>query len=513
MDKNQMKKTAKKKLFSSKRFKYGAAATLFTTLFITAVILLNVIVSAIHAKYSLYFDLSAEQYFSISAASEEYVQRQFDSYKEAYGEEPQITISFLQARDRILDDKANHKPEVLGLVESYAEKFPQITVEFNEDILTHPQNYEEYTKLGYEINSNAILVKNTLTNTFRYLSFAQFLVYDTDEEENAWGFKGEIKLNSAIYYITSKNRPVVTFTDGHGETIPESLVETLEDCGFTIKRVNLSEEDLDPNTKILFMCSPQKDILTDESSEAAASEYTRISDYLNNFGSMVVVGSSTTPELPVLDEMLDAKGLKLVRNQMVLDDTFSHPQSNQLVFANYAPSSSVAAALTESLTKLDSPPRTVLPNSAHIELTKEGDGEITAIESVLTSSENSYVEITGKDGTEIKKGPFNLMAISTRWDYVDNVRHYGHVVLVGSERFFDETQFTAQYANSDITYNLIRLLSNEYIPEDDNIKPFQNTVLDIDKGEAITYGIISAAVIPLAIFTLGIVVFVKRKHK
>ena len=44
-------------------------------------------------------------------------------------------------------------------------------------------------------------------------------------------------------------------------------------------------------------------------------------------------------------------------------------------------------------------------------------------------------------------------------------------------------------------------------------KILQDATLDVDKGAAIVYGVISAAVVPLIVFVLGTVVYVKRKHK
>ena len=55
------KQKNRKSFFSSRKFKYGTAATVFTVFFIAVVILLNAIVSAVDSKYSLYFDLTDEE--------------------------------------------------------------------------------------------------------------------------------------------------------------------------------------------------------------------------------------------------------------------------------------------------------------------------------------------------------------------------------------------------------------------------------------------------------------------
>jgi hypothetical protein len=499
----------KRKLFSSRKFKFGAVATVFTALFIAAVILMNVIVSAVDSKFALFFDLTQDQIFTIGEETEKLVEKQFADFREENGEDPQILISFLQARDKIMESE--QKSWVVNLAESYAEKYPQISVEFREDVLIHPERYEQYTALGYQIDPNAILITNTQEKgAFRYLTFDSCLVYD-ESGENVWAFQGEMKFNAAIIYITSQNRPVVTFTTGHGESVPKVLNETLTDCGFSIENVDLTKDEISKDSKILFMCAPVKDI-TYSQDDTVVTEYTKISDYLNSYGSMVVMASPTTPQLPVLDELLADWGLELVRNQVVMDDTYSYPQNNRLIYANYAESESVAATLTKSLTDLSNPHRTVCPSSAPINVLFEGDMNETVIEAVLTSSDNSYVEVTTENGTERKTGPFNLMAISTRFTYINNTETYGHLLLIGSENFTETNAFSEQFGNADMVNNMIRLLSDEDIAMETNYKVLQDYTLDVDQGTAIVYGIIVAVVIPIAVFALGIVVYVKRKH-
>ena len=272
---DQKNKKQPKKIFSTRKFKYGAAATVLTAFFIAAVILLNVIVTAIDSKYSLYFDLTDDQIFSISETTTELVDTQLKNYAEAHDHEATIKITFLQARDLIMEDEM--KSWVVTLAESYAERYDQIEVEYREDITTHPEKYQEYTELGYEINKNAILVTNTQDKgAFRYLTFDSCLVYD-ENGENVWAFQGEMKFNAALLYVTDHRSPIVTFTTGHGESVPKALIEVLTNCGFTIEHVDLTQQDINKESKILFICNPQKD-LTYSDSDSVVTEYTKISD-------------------------------------------------------------------------------------------------------------------------------------------------------------------------------------------------------------------------------------------
>ena len=52
-------KTGKKSLFKSRKFKYGGFATLFTVIFLVAVVILNVIATALVDRYPLTLDLTS----------------------------------------------------------------------------------------------------------------------------------------------------------------------------------------------------------------------------------------------------------------------------------------------------------------------------------------------------------------------------------------------------------------------------------------------------------------------
>lgn len=502
------KQKQKKKFFASRKFKYGSAATVLTAFFIAAVILMNVIVSAIDNKFNLYFDLTEDQLFSIGEASSELVDQQFESYRSSFGEEAQIKITFLVPRDVAVADEM--KNWVVSLAESYAEKYSQITVEYKEDLLTHPENYAYITEKGDSLDVNTIIVSNAAEGTYRRITFDNCLIY-TEDGSSVWAFAGEMKFNAAIIYLTSRKNPVVSFTTGHGETKPEALVDILTNCGFEIHDVDLTKDDISPDSKILFMCSPQKD-LTYSEDDTVRTEYTKISDYLNSYRSMVVIGSPNMPKLPVLDELLEGWGLEIVRNQLIMDDLYSDTTGKQNIYLNYVESDAIAAAITNSLTKLSSPPRTLAPQSAPINILKTGDGEIEGVEAVLTSSDNSYVEIQTENGIEKKQGPFNVMAISTRFTYIDNNETYSHLLVIGSEYFTEYDAYREQSGNTDIVYNIIRLLSDEYVPMETNYKVLEDYDLSIDNGQVYTYGIITVAVIPIIIFAFGLVVYFKRKH-
>ncbi len=565
MDKN--KQTKKGKFFASRRFRYGAVATVFVVVFIAAVILLNVIVSAIDSKYSLYIDLTQDQVFTIREENIPAIRQLLDDFKASEkmgGRDFTITITFLQARDKLVSNQQSNW--VLNLADSYAEAFPEIRVECKEDLLTHPDNYEKYTRLGYTINSSTILVTCS-EGGYDVFSLDSCMVYD-EAGENLWAFKGEMQFNKAIQKVTAQVEPVAAFTVGHNESEPASFQEVLKDSGFSSEKVDLTklarlanelkdagksdseraairseiennlgkvvevEDDrrsdvqestkksetvgISDSVKLLVICNPQTDFLTSDDSEELVTEYSLLSDYLNEYRSVLLIASPGMPAFPVLDELLADWGMEVVRNEVVVDPVSHVPGDDTMLYVEYpaatAEQERVAASITGSLTAQSNPPHSISYRSAPIVILSPGDGETTGTEAVLTSSVNSYVEVNTGDGVERESGPFNLMVVSTRYTVRNNVNTLGHILVIGSDSFTETNTYESKYGNTAIVYNIIRLLSRETIPMETDYKVLEDYAITMKSGDVYTYGIITVIVIPLVIFGFGIAVYLKRKH-
>ena len=62
-----------KGLFSSKKFKYGSAATALTVLTVALIVLANVIFSALSSKFLWYADMTKSEIYTLSDATVEYL--------------------------------------------------------------------------------------------------------------------------------------------------------------------------------------------------------------------------------------------------------------------------------------------------------------------------------------------------------------------------------------------------------------------------------------------------------
>lgn len=60
----------KKGLFSSKKFRHGSMAILFTVVFAVALVLLNIVATALSERFPLTIDLTANQDYTITLAEQ-----------------------------------------------------------------------------------------------------------------------------------------------------------------------------------------------------------------------------------------------------------------------------------------------------------------------------------------------------------------------------------------------------------------------------------------------------------
>lgn len=499
----------------SRKFKYGAMATVFSVVFVAAVIVLNVIVSAVDGKYPLSVDMTESKFFTVSESSVEMVRARLDEWKNEVGEDIRITVTFLYPRDVLLAAGDAYK-WVVELAESYAHEFDQISLEFREDLYSHPENYVEYTRFGEKLDRNSIIFSTDSSKaSYKIITFDSCLVYDEDGQ-SVWAFKGEMQFNSVLMQITDRVAPVVSFTKGHGETIPQNLLDFFTSCGFRIQYVDLSQEEISEDTKILFVSNPTKDFVS-SGDDARKSEYTRLSDYLNAYRSAIVTlappETGTYEELPNLEAILERWGLRVNRNAVIMDDSYSDPQNKQALYVRYAESENIAAALTGSLTEYTHPPRTLSTHTAPIEVLEWGDGDTENAEPVLITSADAYIEEVGENG-EITRvnGEYTAMAISSRFTYINNAKVYGHLLLIGTDRFSETNAFQSQFGNTEILYNAVRLMTNESVAVDQNYEILHDYALTMENRGMYVFAAITVAVIPIGVFALGIVVYVRRKY-
>ncbi|MBR6530291.1 MAG: Gldg family protein [Clostridia bacterium] len=503
--------SALRKFFSSRKAKYGSVAVLFTTLVLLFALLFNVLLGAISENMPLTLDFSASRYFTLSEVSKKLIADAMPEEDEA------IRIRFMMPEDQLKENEYYNM--VLECAKSYREQDARVQVDFL-DIVTRPSDVADYRKLGLHVDSLSVIVDCPAKN--RVKMFGMESCFLTREGASSYyGFDGETQFTAAIMAVCRDKTPVVTFTQGHGETVPVQLERMFTTAGYTVARTNLANEPLDPATEILVISDPQTDFLGIAAGEK--NEIDTITEYLNTFRDVMVFLSPETQSLPELDALLSEWGIIVHRGVALLDDAQSLAGSGgKVLISAYGGEayltdgsySTLGSALHKNLSTQQSAPMTLVSTPAPIELTitnTSGEAGSRSADSVLVTSPEAY--LLGEDGKK-EVGTYTLMALSSVAGYEGDDTVYSHMLVCGSASFTEMVAAgDSSYGNSEIIYTAMTLMSKEMAPQGIALKKLDDTTLTVPEGYAQTAMLLSMTVLPGVMLVLGTVVYLRRRHK
>lgn len=506
------KKSRLRAFFSSRRAKYGSVAVIFTVVVLVCALLFNVLLTGISENASLALDFSSADFFTLSETSRAHIDGVMTEGAE------KIRIRFMMPEDRL---RANEYYNMtLECAESYSAAFDNVVVEFL-DIVARPSDVSDYRELGYSVDSLSVIVDCPAKNRVKMFGIETCFV-TKEGASSYYGFDGETQFTAAIMAVCRDKTPVVTFTQGHGETVPVQLERMFMTAGYTVCRTNLAVEELDPNTEILVISDPQTDFFGIGAGEQ--NEVDVLTDYLNDFRDMMVFLSPDTQPLPELDALLEERGVAVHRGSALRDDKNSLAGSGgEMILASYGGAaylneglySTFGSALHKNLSTQESPPMTVVVDAAPVELLIEntsGEEGQCSVDSVLVTGPDAY--LLDEKGEKSEVGRYALMALSTVAGYRNDDTVYSHVLVSGSVEFTETVASgDSSYGNSQIVYTAMTLMGKETAPEGISLKKLDDTTLTVPEGYAQTALILSMSVLPGLVFIAGTVVYLRRRHK
>lgn len=513
------------KLLKSKRFKYGSIATILTIVFVALVIVLNVVISALDAKYNLTFDLTETNLYTVSDSSKEIL--------DSLGDDLDITIYFLAERDTL--DSSYETYLVRELAEEYERNYPgKIKVDYI-NINKNPSFADKYMTESTitSIGASNVIVEGK--HHFRLLSINAFYSVDSETSE-IYAFNGELRFTAAMTQSSIKEQQIVTFTTGHGEDTANltgtvsaankpALRDIFETAGFDIRVVDLEHEEIDDNTRILIINNPKSDFSDfDKENPSAATEIDKISAYMAKYRGLMVFVDSSTPSLPNLQEyLLEHWGVTYEPYSIISDidhcvkaGSPGESADGLSVVAQYsaAPAEGQTAAYKIHERASSAGIKSVFRNAVRLSVDTNKGQQGVVVNNVVSTSAGA--KATNPDTGEETTGVFPLMTISSKMTYVDNnATWYQYCVISSSSEFANNTFLSPTYGNSEFIYGATRLMSTERSIPDITYKKFnnENKALEIEDGTARRLAIGIIFLLPVAIIICGVVTFVRRRHR
>ncbi len=203
---------AKNTLGRKRRIKFGVISGGFTVIFIGAVLLVNVLCSALTAKFPLKLDLTEQGLYEIGAESTEYVKNLDD----------QVTIS-------VFSPESAFDVQIIEVIKKYAQLSDKVDFQVV-DLNLNPELAKKYQQNGDTINTASIVVESA--KRYKVLSYND-LYQQSSTSQSQTNLKTEQKMTSAIIYVSSDEIPGALATTGHDEVEASALTGLMEDNAFS----------------------------------------------------------------------------------------------------------------------------------------------------------------------------------------------------------------------------------------------------------------------------------------
>ncbi len=484
---------AEQEEIKSRKFKYGTLATVFTIVFIIAVVLVNVLVGYLTDRYVLEIDLTSERLFEISEDTKEVL----DDLAET------ITITVL-AEETTYRDSTELLSNVYETLQRYeALAGGKISVRYINPTV-NPKIVEEYNSLG-DLNSNDIIIESG--KRFMKLSPTGMYNSETDDKGVTYyvGLRAEQKLTSAILYCTADTVSKAAYIRGHSEDyFMDELDSLLTTSNYEVTSVILAREDIPEDVNLIIISSPKTDF--------SAEEIEKLDAYFAAGGDAIV---SMTPnvveELTNLDKFFEEWGVKY-SEKIVFDSSQSLSGYPMYV----VPSVNIVKGITDNLNIKNLFPLVVGGRAIELTNTQTSNDYVTVL---MESSGTSYAKDAndfayGYDkGDNDISGPFNLAVMTERYSYEKNLKNTRSSIL-----FLNAGMITNSVLGASNFLNTAYLASaldfiNDYsdaviIPD----KNFKSTTLNILSWQVTVVFWVVVVAIPLAILLIGVIVWARRRH-
>ena len=492
--------------FNSRQFKYGSVATVFTVAFVAIVVIFNVIFSALANRYMWYIDMTEQQVYTLSEEAKEIMSDITEDVWIHFASEPDVLMN---------GTNASYTRFIYTTALQLEEAFPNIHVDAV-SVLKNPSYFREYyNTTATDIDTTSVVI--TSGNETRVVRAQAFFTFnDPSDLSTVWAYSGEKRMISNIMQVTQTETPIVAFTTQHGEDIggAATLAELFADNGFTVSAVDLSQEQIDDDCRILVVFNPLYDFIGAEADSVEYNEIEKIDKFLDRYGCLLVFADpASVSKLTNLNEFLREWGIAYRSDVKVRDYDHSLSTDGFSVFTEYTPTDTLGGSFLSEMIDLTSSPKAVIREASPIDILWESGGDLSGSRSV-SAMLRSYpdAELTGSEGV-IEVGTYDLLTMSLETRIIDNNRHYSYVVAAGSPTFGSNAYLVSNaYGNSDIIYSTMQWVGRNGILADLDMKPFDDATLTVSVSEANGHAVWMTTLLPALVAIAGVVVLVRRKH-
>lgn len=501
---NKMKSSkAKKGFMKSIGARKGAVSILLTILFIAAVVLVNIVLSAVTDRYPLYIDVTENAYYQLQQETKDYL-ADINKPVNIYILEKETDFESGSSNNYKYFVQAN---KLLHAMENSSDNIELHYIDLTSDpTFTTPYPQIDWTKSHIALISSGELYRAVdLTDMFTF-DQEQYYYYGYTV---ITGQNVEQAMMTAIMNVTTEDKTKVTVLSGQGEQDLTAFTTLLENNAYEVEQVSLLNGSIAKDSEYVIIYDPDVDI--DE------SIYTTLTEWLDNdgkYGHNLIYFPNDQHELKDfsnLNALLADYGMEIQYGYIYeSDDNYVVPGMNHyLSIFDY----SEDTAYTDGLRNASIP--VVMNLTMPITVTDD-----TVAAPLLKSSEKSFLlpkDLAEEDAADFEPDykALNGAAIGQHNDGTEDGKSSSVVVIGSYEAVTVNYLSISSYNNAAYFVNLFNTLSDR---DDVSVviegkDPSANELGVTSMNDIAFPSILVRFIIPIAVLIAGIIIWIRRRHK
>ena len=571
-----------------KRWKHGSTSVAITAAVIAAVILVNLLVGAICSDRLWFIDLTPERassvqgqmksmkMYTLTEPTKNLLGITLDSANEGRGEDDPVVVDIIFCADPDMLIANQWLRYIYYTALQMQKVYPESIRVSTHDVWDNPSSVDAYRTNSYSsiYQNNVIIASGTEFRIYQHESF-----YTVNSDVGAfdpWAYNGEKVFLSGIIAVTRAESPICVLTTNHGEPFAteagraeySEFLKVIEGAGYEIAYLNLAEEELPQNCRLIITFDPETDFKSDFFGDGV-SETLKLEKHLEKAYSFMVFVDADTPKLPNFEEFLEKWGIAFERyestdstggavngNYELIDADHSLDAEGTRIVGQYE-LEGLGGSLTKTMRENGGIPKVIFGNALSItysptyqvsyhladEETNTGDftygyyyrNNITRdIFDVFRTGNTSYAyaksegeRLQNAEGEDIiaatydVHNPFRLMTITRQSRTIGegkgytNINDASYVCAVGSTEFAHNKVLSSNaYGNTDILLSALRQIGREIEPVGITLNPMYDAEIGAQfytvQGNTV-WTVVLILIPALTCLFSGVIILIRRR--
>lgn len=465
---------------SVKRLKSGAYSIGLIVLTTAIVIVANLLIRLAPASYTE-FDVTGEKLYSLTE----------ESYRVMDGLQEDITIY-------VLAPESGMSLDVVETVNHYCDYSKHIRVEYV-DLSANPAFAAQYTDAS--VSAGSLIV--TGGKRSKYIDYSALyqteFSYETYEYQTT-GYDAEGQITSALHYVTMTEMPKVYLLEGHGErSLEESFLAVLSKLNIEYETLNLLTADGMPaDANGLIVNAPTADLSADDAAKIRA--------YLQDGGDALFLYGYTTEALPNYKSLLTDYNVA-IEDGIIVEQSMDHYYQNMLFLLPDVEQDEATASVYGSYV--------FVPYATGIVMDAQAE-EAGEIHYLLKTTADAFVRVNPEEVTGGEKtagdidGPFALGARATKQTTGGESEV---IVYTSAEMFSEEADAIVAGNNRKLFENAVNRFGSVENSVSIPVKSYFAGILTVPALDVLILGVAMLLVIPIALLTAGLVIWLRRRKR